>query len=89
MTYERNDESANGGYDLITMNGELLNIFLSEDGDAHVRHEPLDAILNRERPGAPIVREFTSGRPANTRSGSKNSNEHLENLTRTPDGRIT
>jgi hypothetical protein len=44
------------------MNAELLNTFLSEDGDAHSRQKLLDAIRKQRPPGAPMVREFTFNR---------------------------
>lgn len=44
------------------MNTELLNTFLSEDGDAHARHKLLDGIRKQRASGAPTVREFTFNR---------------------------
>jgi hypothetical protein len=44
------------------MNTELLNIFLSEDGDAHARHKLLNAIREQKTAGTPVVREFTFNR---------------------------
>jgi hypothetical protein len=44
------------------MNTELLNIFLSEDGDSHARHKLLNAIHEHKATGAPMLREFTFNR---------------------------
>ena len=44
------------------MNAELLNTFLSEDGDANVRPKLLDAILKQRAAGTPMIREFTFNR---------------------------
>jgi hypothetical protein len=44
------------------MNTELLNIFLSEDGDAHARHKLLNAIHVQKATGTPMVCEFTFNR---------------------------
>jgi hypothetical protein len=44
------------------MNAELLNIFLSEDGDAHARHKLLNAIREQKATSAPMVRKFTFNR---------------------------
>ena len=44
------------------MNAELLNIFLSEDGDAHARDKLLDSISKQRATATPLVHEFTFNR---------------------------
>jgi hypothetical protein len=44
------------------MNVKLLDIFLSEDGDAHARRKLLDSIREQRTTGAPLVREFNFNR---------------------------
>jgi hypothetical protein len=44
------------------MNTELLNTFLSEDGDAYARRELLDAISQQRTTGTPLARKYTFNR---------------------------
>jgi hypothetical protein len=44
------------------MNAKLLDIFLSEDGDAHARQKLLDSIREQRTTGTPLVREFNFNR---------------------------
>jgi len=44
------------------MNAELLNIFFSEDGDAHACQKLLDSIRKQGATGSRMVLEFTFNR---------------------------
>ena len=44
------------------MNTELLNIFLSEDGDTHAGQKLLSAIGTQRAAGSPMMRKFTFNR---------------------------
>jgi hypothetical protein len=44
------------------MNAELLNIFFSEDGDAHVRQKLIDAIQKQRTSGLPLMQELNFNR---------------------------
>lgn len=68
------------------MHTELLNIFLSEDGDAHARHKLLNAIREQKATGAPMVRKFTFNRFNVTLDFEANNVSLQDDLTVEPQG---
>jgi hypothetical protein len=59
-TCESRWNGARSGYEPV--NAELLNIFLSDDGDVHARHKRLDAISKQRPTSTTVVREFSFNR---------------------------